>query len=166
MDVISVPSNHCSVRRGKNKMGHHDDDWGLEVLSQIADMASVNPAAYEHVNFLVPNKFERHVALTLHGKVVVFEHGDSGGGPNTLVNWAKSHGRRDIGVADILVLGHHHHLRMIAYGDGQFMFVCPTNDNGSSWYTPQSGEKSEPGVLSFMVDESGWRDLDVCWTAP
>jgi hypothetical protein len=40
--------------------------------------------------------------------------------------------------------------------------ISPTMDGGSSWFQ-YSGERSEPGVLSFMVDADGWRDLHVAW---
>jgi hypothetical protein len=43
------------------------------------------------------------------------------------------------------------------------MIMCPTNDNGSGWFE-KSGEHSEPGVLSVVVEDGGWRDLYVAWT--
>lgn len=161
--VVSVPSNHCSVRRGKNKMGPADDDWGLEVLSQVSDMAEVNPEAYGHIQFVVPRKHEHHVTLPVQGKIVTFVHGHDVGNPKNLTEWAKRHGRRDIGVSDIVNVGHFHRLSIECFGDSQWLFVSPTMDGGSSWYTPLSGERSDPGVLTYVVDENGWRDLYVAW---
>lgn len=164
MTVVSVPSNHCRVRRGKQNMAGPDDDWGLEVLAQVADMADVNPDAFGHVGFIVPRKHEEHVTLPLEcGKVISFAHGHQVSRPALLSEWAKKQGRREVGQSDIVVVGHFHHLRVESYGDGQTLFVCPTMDPGSSWFTPQSGERSRPGVLTFMVDGDGWRDLKVCW---
>lgn len=164
MKVISVPSNHCRNRRGKNAVGPIDDDWGLEVLAQVSDMASVNPAAYGHVSFIAPRKYDEHVTITLvGGKVISFAHGHQANNPNGLIDWAKKQGRREIGLSDIVVVGHFHHFRCIAYGDRQWLFVCPTMDPGSSHYTPSAGEQSDPGVLTFMVDERGWRDIFVAW---
>jgi hypothetical protein len=163
--VISVPSNHCRNRRGKDALGPISDDWGLEVLAQISDIAAENPA-YDHVQFIAPREHEHHVTLTLvGGKVISFAHGHDAGTGDQLTTWAKKQGRREIGVSDIVVVGHFHHLRVTAYGDGQYLFICPTMDPGSSHYTVRSGESSETGVLTFMVDEHGWRDLYVAWAA-
>lgn len=164
MRVVSVPSNHCQNRRGKQALGPVKDDWGLDAISVMADMAAVNPEAYEHVEFVVPREYDQHVTLTLAGgKVLSVAHGHQVNTPNQLTDWAKKQGRREIGLSDIVVVGHFHHLRVTAYGDRQWLFVCPTMDNGSSWYTPSSGEQSDPGVLTFMVDTTGWRDLYVAW---
>lgn len=166
MQIVSVPSNHCRVRRGKDNVGPTNDDWGLEVLAQLQDMAGVNPERYGHLAFIAPRPFEHHVTLTLAGgKIQTFAHGHDANSPDRLPAWAKSQGRRDIGVSDIVTVGHFHHLRVVSYGDDQTLFICPTNDGGSSWFTPRSGDRSRPGVLTYVVDESGWRNLFVAWTA-
>ncbi len=163
---ISVPSNHCRVRRGKNALGDSLDDWGIEVCSQLSDIAAANPEAYGHVEFIVPNQYEEHVLLTLGGgKVIGFAHGHQKNQPSQLTNWIKSTGRRGLSQADIVVVGHYHHLVVESYGEGQTLFICPTNDNGSSWFTPSSGERSTPGILTFKVDADGWFDLDPIWLA-
>jgi len=166
MTVVSVPSNHGRNRNGKCELGPVDDDWGIDTLSIMQDMAQVSPDAYGHVDFIVPRKHDEHVTLTLvDGKVISFHHGHKASNPNGLADWAKRQGRREVGLSDIVVVGHFHHLRVQAYGDRQWLFVCPTMDSGSSWFTPSSGEQSNPGVLTFMVDADGWRDLFVAWAA-
>lgn len=166
LQVVSVPSNHCRIRRGKDAQGPPDDDWGLEVLTQVSDLADVNPDAYGHVSFHAPAKYAEHVTLTLKGgKVISFAHGHQVSNPDRLSHWAKAQGRREIGLSDLVVVGHFHHLRIQAYGDGQYLFLCPTADGGSSWFTPRSGERSRPGVLTFVVDEGGWRDMFVAWAS-
>jgi hypothetical protein len=160
LKVISVPSNHCRVRRGKDAQGPPNDDWGIEVLAQVSDMAGVNPERFAHVEFIMPQEYDEHVTVTLvGGKVLSVAHGHQAGQPNSVPEWAKKQGRRSIGVSDIVVVGHFHHFRAVTYGDNQTLFMCPTMDPGSSWYTPSAGEQSDPGILTFMVDEYGWRDL-------
>lgn len=160
--VIGVDSNHCSVRRGKAKLGPSGDDWGIEVISQVADIAKINPL-YDHVRFVVPEAHQEHVLFTLaDGKVLGVIHGHQVNRPDMLPDFLKRNSRSGIGQADIVVCGHFHHLRTQAFGEGQFLFVSPTMDNGSSWFQ-YSGERSDPGVLSFSVDENGWRDLHVAW---
>lgn len=164
MKVIAVPSNHCRVRRGKAALGHLHDDWGLEVLSQVADMASVNPERFSHVEFLRPADHEEHVTLTLvGGKVISFAHGHQANSPNAVVDWAKGRSPRNIKLSDIVVVGHFHHLRVVSFGERQWLFICPTMDAGSAYFTASSGEDSDPGVLTFLVDEYGWREVYVSW---
>lgn len=162
--VVGVPSNHCRVRRGKAALGDALDDWGIEVIAQVSDIAAANPAAYGHIEFIVPNAHEEHVLLTLvGGQVLGVAHGHQKNSANQLTSWIKSTGRRGLAQADIVVVGHFHHLVVEAFGDMQWLFICPTNDNGSSWFTPSSGERSEPGILTFRVDKRGWYDLAPIW---
>lgn len=164
MTVVSVPSNHCRVRRGKNALGDALDDWGIEILSQLADIAAVNPEAYGHVEFVVPQEHQEHVLITLVGGLVLgVAHGHQKGSANALAGWIKGTGRRGLAQADMVIVGHFHHLVVEAFGDMQWLFICPTNDNGSSWFTPSSGERSEPGVLTMRVDRRGWYDLLPIW---
>lgn len=162
--VIGVPSNHCRVRRGKNAQGHALDDFGIEAIAQVSDIAQANPDRYGHIRFIIPEEHQEHVLFTLvGGQVLGVAHGHQKNSPAQLTGWVKSTGRRGLAQADIVVVGHFHHLVVEAFGDQQWLFVCPTNDNGSSWFTPSSGERSEPGILTFRVDRRGWYGLRPIW---
>ena len=161
--VIGVPSNHCRVRKGKNVQGKTLDDWGIEVIAQVSDICEENPERYSHVRFIVPEEYQEHVLFTLiGGQVLGVVHGHQKGTPTALAGWIKSTGRRGLSQADIVIVGHFHHYIVESFGDLQWLFVCPTNDNGSSWFTPSSGERSEPGVLTLVVDAKRW-SADVIW---
>lgn len=163
--VIGVPSNHCRVRSGKNALGPALDDWGIEVISQVADIAAGNPEAFGHVRFVVPEEHHEYVLFTLaDGKVLGVVHGHQKARPDQLPDYVKANSRRGLGQADVVICGHFHHLRVIAFGDDQYLIVSPTMDGGSSWFDG-SGERSRPGVLSVVIDERGWRDLHVAWAA-
>ena len=162
--VVGVPSNHCRVRRGKNALGDALDDWGIEIIAQLADIAAGNEEAFGHIEFIVPQEYQEHVLVTLiGGQVLGVAHGHQKGQPSQLSTWVKATGRRGLQQADIVVVGHFHHLVVEAFGDEQWLFICPTMDPGSSWFTPSSGERSEPGVLTFSVDRRGWFDLKPIW---
>ncbi|ROR95460.1 hypothetical protein EDD28_0101 [Salana multivorans] len=163
--VIGVPSNHGAVRRGKAKMGPASDDYGIEVIAQVADMAAVNNDLYGHVEFFTPGTHEESVAIELAGgKVLGVAHGHQAGTADGLAKWlaGQALGRTPVGRADIAVFGHFHNLRIQTVGDDRWLFVAPTSDNGSDWFRNLSGADSAPGVLTFVVDEDGWRDLAVC----
>lgn len=163
--VASVPSNHCRVRRGKGNLGTPADDYGIEVLSQVADMASVYPERYGHVSFHSPAGESESLAIPLvGGKIIGAAHGHQVTNPNNFAKWlgGQALGRTPISAADIFLFHHFHHLRIEAIGDDRWFFIAPTSDNGSSWFRNLSGNESEPGVLSFLVDERGWYGLDIC----
>jgi hypothetical protein len=167
LKVLAVPSNHCSVRRGKQAMADPADDYGIEVLAQVADIAAGNPDAYSHVTFWSPDKHSESLALTLvGGKILGVTHGHQKTRPEMLPQWlaGQALGRRDVGHSDILVSGHWHNLRVQTVGDDRWIFIGPTMDSGSSWYGNTTGNESAPGVLTFVVDSAGWRDLYVAWT--
>lgn len=162
--VAGVPSNHCAVRQGKNYVSTTDDDWGIEVVSQVADIAAVNQEAYGHVEFIVPARHDEHLIIeAVDGTPIGLAHGHQCGQPNTATEYIKKNSRRGIGQAKVIFLNHFHHLRLQAFGDDQWMIMCPTNDNGSGWFE-KSGEHSEPGVLSVIVEDNRWRDLYIAWT--
>lgn len=161
--VLGVPSNHCRVRSGKNALGPALDDWGIEVIAQVSDICAENPEAYGHVTFHVPEENRDWLLYTLaDGRVLGVVHGHQKNSPDQLPAYLKANGRAGIGQADVVVCGHFHHLRVIAFGHGQFLFVSPTMDNGSSWFD-SSGEESTPGVLSVVIDDVSWRDMHVAW---
>jgi hypothetical protein len=167
LKVLGVPSNHCRVKSAKGTpAGKPSDDWGLEAVAQLADMASVNPEAYGHVEFYVPETHDEHLALTLvGGKVIGAVHGHQKSSVAGLLQWCEGQaaGRSPVGHADIIFAGHHHHLEINTWGDHRWLFVAPTMDAGSSWYSNLTGRKSRDGVLTLTVDENGWRDLEVAW---
>jgi hypothetical protein len=164
LTVASVPSNHCAVRQGKNYVSTTDDDWGIEVLAQCLDIAEGNPEAYGHIKFLVPARHDEFLIIeAADGTPIALVHGHQVGQPNQATEYIKKNSRRGVGQAKVIFLNHFHHLRMQAFGDDQWMIICPTNDNGSGWFE-RSGEHSEPGVLSVIVEDGGWRDLYVAWT--
>jgi hypothetical protein len=162
--VIGVPSNHCRVRQGKNALGDALDDWGIDVIAQVSDIAAANPDAYGHVSFHIPEEHMEYVLFTLaDGKVLGVVHGHQVGSVEKLAEYVKKNSKGGIGRADIIICGHFHHLRVIAFGFNQWLIVSPTMDGGSSWFDA-SGERSEPGVLSVVIDANGWRDLHIAWT--
>jgi hypothetical protein len=164
--VISVPSNHCSVRRGKQNMGTPADDYGIEVLTQVADICAENPDAYGHVEFYSPGEHEEALAITLAGgKTLGVAHGHQKTRPEAIPAYlaGQAAGRTPIGDCDIAVFGHWHNLRVQTWGDDRWFFIAPTMDSGSSWFANNTGTESAPGVLTFVVDSRGWRDMHVAW---
>ncbi|MFD0352884.1 hypothetical protein ACFVHW_03930 [Streptomyces sp. NPDC127110] len=155
-------SNHARVRRGKDAVGPPEDDWGIEVMSQIADAYARNPA-YEHVSFVTPEPWRDSVSVDMAGTIVGLNHGHQYPRPEKAADWWKGQtfGRQPVADAKILVSGHFHHFRAQQLGAGRLWVQAPTLDNGSDWYTMRSGEVSQPGLLVFSVTAHGWDDLRI-----
>ncbi|MFJ4880059.1 hypothetical protein ACIP93_33295 [Streptomyces sp. NPDC088745] len=156
-------SNHGRVRRNREAVGPPSDDWGIEVLSQIADAYARNEAAYGHVSFVVPERWRESVSLDIGGTIVGLAHGHQYARPDKAVDWwrGQSFGRQPIADADLLITGHFHHWRAQQVGNGRLWVQAPTLDNGSDWYTARSGEVSASGLLVFSVGPDGWDDLRI-----
>ncbi|MFC9280968.1 hypothetical protein [Streptomyces collinus] len=154
-------SNHGRVRRGREAVGPPSDDWGIEVLSQIADAYARNQDAYGHVSFVMPERWRESVSLDVAGTIVGLSHGHQYPRPDKAVDWwrGQTFGRQPIADADVLITGHFHHFRAQQAGNGRLWIQAPTLDNGSDWYTARSGEVSTSGLLVFSIGPDGWDDL-------
>jgi len=160
--AASCGSNHAEVRDGKDPAAGPNNDWGLEVLSQVQDGYSRNPDAYGHVKFAYPKPWTDTLALDLGGLPVGLAHGHQFR-PGQATTWWKGQtfGNQPITDARVLVAGHYHHLEAKECGDGRLFLQAPTMDSGSPWFTRLSGEVSVPGLLVFSTTEDGWDDLRI-----
>ncbi|MGW2550117.1 hypothetical protein [Streptomyces sp. NPDC001635] len=156
-------SNHGRVRRGKDAVGPPVDDWGIEVMSQVADAYARNQDAYGHVSFVVPERWRDTVSLDVAGTIVGLAHGHQYPRPEKAGDWwrAQTFGRQPVADAQILITGHFHHFRAQQLGNGRLHIQAPTLDSGSDWYTVRSGEVSQQGLLVFSVTPDGWDDLRI-----
>jgi hypothetical protein len=156
-------SNHGRVRRGKEPIGPPSDDWGIEVMSQVADAYARNEDAYGHVSFVVPERWRDTVSLDVAGTIVGLAHGHQYRRPDAAVEWwrGQTFGRQPVADAAILVTGHFHHFAARQAGAGRLHIQAPTLDNGSDWFAPLKGEVSQQGLLVLSVTAGGWDDLRI-----
>jgi hypothetical protein len=162
-----IPSNHGRWRRGKDALGKPGDDYGIETLVSVADAFKLNPEALGHVSFVVPDVWQESLALDVHGTILGVVHGHQVNRPERLATWwaGQAHGGQPVADADILLSGHFHHLWVAATGRSahtgrsKWLIQAPTLDNGSDWYRLRSGHDSDPALLVFTVDSTGWDGL-------
>lgn len=156
---LSVGSNHCRIRRGKNNMGTSRDDLGIEIASQLQDMADVYPERYGHVSFRVPTKHEESLSHQMAGgKTLGLIHGHQVNKPEGIPNFlaGQAAGETPIGLADFAVFNHFHHWRVSPWGKAKWYCITPTSDNGSDWYRNTSGQESSTAVVGLTFDSEGW----------
>jgi hypothetical protein len=159
--VTTVPGNHGERR--KEKGGSYStvgDNTDVEVFEQVAEALAMNPDAFGHIEFRIPNN-EIAVTYATKGHVVSWTHGHKalGGGGQAatkLFNWWKGQafGRAYAGVADssILVAGHYHHLNVLEQ-EGRLLFIAPSLTDVNDFFADGTGYRSNPGVLVFELVE-------------
>ena len=168
--VLTVPGNHGEKR--KEKGGSYSDvgdNTDVEVFEQVAEILAVNPKAFGHIEFRIPNH-EVAVSYETKGKLIAFTHGHMRSTGTTAAlkvwNWWKGQtmGRAyaDVAHADILVAGHYHHLNVVEQ-EGRLMFICPSLTDVGKYFADATGYRTNPGVLCFEVveDVSGVADFNV-----
>lgn len=164
--VVTVPSNHGAWKDGKEALGRPSDDYGIDCHLAVSEALARDPR-FQHVTWVIPDEWDQSVALDVRGARVGVVHGHQRMKPDQIADWWKgqSHGTQPIHDATILLHGHWHHLRVQPSGnraDGQSRWViqAPAMDSGSDWYRNSSGEDSEPGLLTFTIDDAGrWDHL-------
>lgn len=160
VDVVAVPSNHTSWRRGKTELGRPGDDLGIFVHRQVAKVAE---AAKIDATWTVPAEYDESVVIDILGTRMGVTHGHRAP-RNGMVNWwaKQGHGGQPVGSSDILLTGHYHSLIVMPTGRNPYTgksrvwLQCPTLDNGSDWFRNMAGEDSDPGLLVFDITEDGF----------
>ena len=155
--VAAVGGNHGENRNagGKAFTGAHDND-DLAIVEQVAEILAANPDAYGHVRFAVARD-NLTVTVPSAGWILGITHGHvSRNGSNAegkLRSWweKQAAGKQPIGDVDVLISGHYHHLRVADWG-GCLWMQAPALDGGSEYWRVLTGERSEPGMLTFVMN--------------
>ena len=150
---VSVSSNHGAHRIGMKAIGGNvQDDWGIA----LADMIAVAT----NIEVIKPEPFHESLIFEASGSQIGVVHGHQAGGPDKIGEWWKgqSHGNMPTSQARILISGHWHSFRMYQSGDARWVFIGPSSDRGSSWFTNMRGEWSTSGMLTFQTRDNLWSD--------
>lgn len=159
----AVPSNHGSVRVGpKSPENHTLDDYGIEIAEQLRDIFEESWLG-DKCEVLIPDFNYESMCIETNGTKIGMVHGHQARGADKIGDWwrGQSHGRMPVGAADILLAGHWHSLRVQQSGDARWLMVSPAQDNGSSWFTNATGERSITGMLTFTTAGGSWDNLKV-----
>ena len=150
---VAVNSNHGRHRTGiKSPAGEVHDDWGIALANMI------NTAT--DIEVITPEPFHESLIFEASGSQIGVVHGHQAGGPDKIGDWWKgqSRGNMPTSQARILIAGHWHSFRMYQSGDARWVFVGPSSDRGSSWFTNSRGEWSTSGMLTFQTRDNLWSD--------
>ena len=165
--VAAVPGNHGENRNAAGKAYTRiTDSRDLACFETTAEVLAANPDRYGHVSVVTADAYT--LTLDVGGVPIGFAHGHrgAGGGQTKIEAWWKGQalGRQPIADAQILCLGHYHHL-LCSEATGRTVFQAPAMDPGSQWFTDQTGQASETGMLTFVAGTGcgarGWSDMAV-----
>jgi hypothetical protein len=159
--VAACPSNHTQWRKGKDRLGKPGADFGLKTHRTVARQLAYR----DDITFIQSGPWEESLALKVRGAVIGLVHGHQAQSGRIPQWWAgQSHGGQPTAAATMLVTGHYHSFRMEPTGaiDGKarYWLQAPALDGGSSWWRHIKGDESEPGMVTFTVDDAGdWDSL-------
>jgi predicted phosphodiesterase len=153
-----------SRQNGKIVTDDADND-DVAVFEQIADIFS-NVKEYSHMKFWIPAGGEQTSCYEISNTPIGLTHGHlTRGGKhpmNALWEWWKSQtfGVHAVSSAKLMVTGHFHHLE-IKQESGRTLFICPAMQQDSKHFRERWGVSSDPGTLSFVVNNGTWDEMKV-----
>lgn len=163
LTMAAVPGNHGETIRFAGKgVTRYDDSHDTESLIAVADAAKLNPTAFGHVEFYVPQTDELTVVLEVGGLVVAHAHGHMWK-PNQQFAWWKGQAFNPssaMHMADVLLAGHLHHLHIEKDGHRTYIGV-PAMEAESTWWRHSTGTGGSPGLVTAIVDDGRLGTIDL-----
>jgi hypothetical protein len=163
MTVFGIPSNHMQWRENGKAQGNASADFGLDIVASVQDAFGLNDDAYGHVKFAYPELHREALVLNIAGLNTGFFHGHQSGNPDNVPKFIAGQiaGKQELSKAELFVWGHFHsfqHKTMLGNNTG---LQCPSADNGSDWFTNLTGIWSQPGLLTFTIEDSKLIDVNL-----
>lgn len=155
LTMAAVPGNHGEPQRfGGKGVTRYDDSHDTESLIAVSDAAMLNPKAFGHVEFYVPDTDEMTVTLDVAGTRIAHAHGHQWR-PGKHWDWWKgqSFGEKSaLTDADILLAGHLHHLE-VEEKSGRTYVGAPALEAESTWWRHATGDEGNPGIVTLVVKD-------------
>ena len=111
--MAAVGGNHGENRKGGKSFTSFGDNDDVAVFEQVAEACAVNPPAFGHVTFVLPED-ELELSLDVAGAVLGIAHGHQAAktGPEGIEAWWKGQafGQQAVADASVLLTGHAHFL--------------------------------------------------------
>ena len=163
VSMAAVPGNHGEPQRFAGKgVTRYDDSHDTESLIAVADAAALNPEAFGHVEFLVPETDELTVVAEVAGTVIAHAHGHTWR-PGKQFEWWKGQAFNQdsaLHVADVLLAGHLHHEHIER--DGRRLYIgAPAVESESTWWRHATGTGGSPGLIAAVVKDGNVSPIEL-----
>jgi predicted phosphodiesterase len=153
VSMVAVPGNHGEAVRFAGKgVTRYDDSHDTESLIAVSDAAALNPGAFDHVQFYVPETDELVVTTEVAGTNIAYAHGHQWR-PGKHFLWWKGQAFSKESVmwaVDLLAAGHLHHEEVDSDGDRTYIGV-PALEDESTWWRHATGTGGSPGIMLVLV---------------
>jgi hypothetical protein len=157
---LTVGSNHCQWRVGKQRVGSPTDDWGVHIGRTLARLCKEVGLP---VRFFEPQQHDESLAFDVFDDgfhILGMFHGHQAARPEAIPAWIKGQmfGNQAVTSATTFITGHFHHLKVTELGatprgSSRYWIQAKTLDNGSDWYRLNSGESAVPGLVTFTLQK-------------
>ncbi|WP_144721142.1 MULTISPECIES: hypothetical protein [unclassified Cellulosimicrobium] len=154
LSMAAVPGNHGETTRFAGKgVTRYDDSHDTESLIAVSDAARMNPEAFGHVSFYVPETDEMTVVLDVAGTRVAHVHGHQYRAGKHFDWWeGQAFGGSPLRDADLLLAGHLHHFHVDTRGPRTFIGT-PALESESTWWRHATGMTGSPGVVATLTKD-------------
>lgn len=158
LDVVN--GNHDDADRRLNS--YPGNGWATEAATTIADMLTLNPEAYGHVEVRVPEKWSHSMTVPVGDTVVCIAHGHKWRRAENAFKWwaEQAVANEPAGAAHVLMHGHYHTWQ-IRQSKTKTVIGAPTYDCGSDWFRDVHGESSRRGGLVYLLSAGDISDMSV-----
>ena len=157
---LTVGSNHCQWRVGKQRVGSPTDDWGVHIGRTLARLCKEVGLP---VRFFEPQQHDESLAFDVFDDgfhILGMFHGHQAARPEAIPAWINGQmfGNQAVTSATTFITGHFHHLKVTELGatprgSSRYWIQAKTLDNGSDWYRLNSGESAVPGLVTFTLQK-------------
>lgn len=157
----SVPGNHDEPHRLLGGHPRADDSFAVEAAIQVADALQL-AGGFDHVETVTPDIDDLTVTIEAAGSIIGLAHGHQTRVGKAHEWWAKmGHANHRIGVANILLTGHYHHLRL--HEEAHKLHIqAGSLDAGSPWYDQKhGGAPGHGGAVTLYTREGKWTGLEI-----
>lgn len=161
--MTAVPGNHGEAQRIAGKgVTRYDDSHDTESLIAVSEAAAMNPDAFHHVHFFVPETDEMTTVIPVAGTIVGHAHGHQWK-PGRHFDWWKGQvfdPDNPLGQAHLLLSGHLHHEHVDS--DGKRLFIqVPSMESESTWFRHQTGTTGNPGLVVAITKDGNTSPLEI-----
>lgn len=159
VDVLSVPSNHCGWRKGKDLVGKTSDDWGLHISKRLERQ---NEDAGLRLTFHRSEEWMETLQFDIRGTRLGLAHGHQANNPDQVKTWWAKMSHAGVLDCDVLLTGHFHFASLRPSGKNattqrsKWHIQAPTLDNGSAWVRNKYGEAGDPALAVFQINDEGF----------
>lgn len=159
LQIDTVNGNHDEMQR--QLATRADDGHATEAAITVSDALLLNPAAYGHVNFFVPDKDQSFMTRQIGSSSFAMAHGHQWNRGKAMDWWAgQAFNWQAPGGAQFLLHGHYHTASFDTKRERTVIQV-PTYESRSQWWRDKTGDESRRGGIVMTTADGEFADFRI-----